>query len=135
MNRHLILTAAVFTPNAATLLLSLRGLAAAPSASCFGCTFAHDAAWLAAFTAASWYAALPLLRLPRGNTAQSALAAVWLAAVQLYWLCALFTDRAPFRRLFPAANHHRRSAALVAFSDGLLPAAVPSFAPFSTPAA
>ena len=40
-----------------------------------------------------------------------------------------------FRRLFPAANHHRRSAALVAFSDGLLPAAVPAFAPFSAPAA
>lgn len=94
MSRHLILTAAVFTLNAATLLLSLRGLAA-PSASCFGCTFAHDAAWLAAFAAASWYAAFLLLRLPRGNTAQTAPAAAWLAAVQLYWLCALFADRAP----------------------------------------
>lgn len=95
MNRHLTTAAAVFTLNAATLLLSLHSLAAAPSASCFGCTFAHDAAWLAAFTAASWYAALPLLRLPRGNTAQAALAAAWLAAVQLYWLCPLFADRAP----------------------------------------
>ena len=95
MNRHLILTAAVFTLNTATLLLSLHSLAAAPSASCFGCTFAHDAAWLAAFAAASWYAAFPLLRLPRGNTAQAALAAAWLAAVQLYWLCALFADREP----------------------------------------
>lgn len=95
MSRHLILTAAVFTLNAATLLLSLHGLAAAPSASCFGCTFAHDAAWLAAFAASSWYAALPLLRLPRGNTAQAAPAAAWPAAVQLYWLCALFADRAP----------------------------------------
>ena len=39
------------------------------------------------------------------------------------------------RHLFPDTNPHRRSAALVVFSDGLLPAAVPAFAPFSAPAA